>query len=110
LQLVGKPKTALRAVAAGLALATTQQPNSGTLRPLLDAVTAHGEPGPGAMSMALAGAASGVHSLPVDAVDRLDVAHVADVLAGDLADWLTRDRNRDDRDLVSLWLPRYPMN
>jgi hypothetical protein len=110
LQLVGKPKSALRAVAAGLTLATTQQPVSGSLRPLLDAVAAYGEPGPGGVAVALAGAAYGAQSLPMDAVDRLDVAHVADILAGDLADWLTRDRNRDDRDLVSLWLTRYPMN
>lgn len=109
LQMVGKRKTALRAVSGGMALAMTHtEPND--LQPLLDRVSAYAEPGAGAVATSLAAAFHGQNALPVAAVDRLDVAHVADMLANDLVDWLTRDQANDYKDVSTRWLSRYPMN
>lgn len=105
---LGSRKSALRAVSSGLAMALTHR-DPDHLQPLLDQVASRGEPGPGALAMALAGAHFGAHALPPAAIDQVDIAHVADTLANDLADWLETGRSLiNEQDLVSVWLSRYP--
>ena len=82
---VGGPRTALRAAEAGLADAhelRPQDPNQ--LAGALKAVARRREPGAAAITMALLGSVHGFEALPVGAVARLDVAHLADQLAQDL--------------------------
>ncbi len=60
------------------------------------------------MTGALVGAAHGVQSLPVDAVSRLDLAHVADQLAMDVHLQLTEHPARRGDDSAHAWRHRYP--
>ncbi len=77
------PRTALRALAEGLRCALTH-PGPGEVAKALTEALETGQPGAAAVTGALVGAAHGLHALPVDAVSRLDLAHLADQLAGDL--------------------------
>lgn len=100
------PRTALRAVAEGLRCVLTHPARSEVDKALREALET-GQPGAAAVAGALLGAAHGVHALPVDAVARLDLAHVADQLAGDLLVQVTDHPALLTRESET-WLHRYP--
>ncbi|MCV2393070.1 ADP-ribosylglycohydrolase family protein [Actinotalea sp. M2MS4P-6] len=100
------PRTALRALAEALRCTTTHPARAEVDKALREALET-GQPGAAALAGAMLGAAHGVHALPVDAVARLDLAHVADQLAGDLALQVTAHPALVERD-ADTWLHRYP--
>ncbi len=101
------PRTALRALAEGLRCVLTHPGRNEADKALKEALET-GQPGAAAVTGALVGAAHGVQSLPVDAVSRLDLAHVADQLAMDVHLQLTQHPARSSHDGAFAWRHRYP--
>jgi hypothetical protein len=101
------PRTALRALTEGLRCLRTHPGRYEADKALKEALET-GQPGASAVTGALVGAAHGVQSLPVDAVSRLDLAHVADQLAMDAHLQLTEHPARRGDDSAHAWRHRYP--
>ncbi len=101
------PRTALRATAEGVRCAR-MHPGRDEVSKAIGEALATGQPAAAAVTGALVGAAHGLAALPVDAVNRLDVGHVADQLATDVFTQLTAPPTRRDSATVDAWLHRYP--
>lgn len=105
--LAAGPRTALRALAEGLRCAHTH-PGRGEVDKALREASETGQPGAAAITGALVGAAHGVELLPVDAVARLDLGHLADLLAADLHTQVERRPALADGETATAWRHRYP--
>jgi hypothetical protein len=101
------PRTALRAVAEGLRCALTH-PGREDVDKAVQEATRTGQPAAAAVALAMVGAAHGLTALPVDAVARLDVGHVADQLASDVVQQARNHPVLGDPGAASTWLHRYP--
>ncbi|MDO8121950.1 hypothetical protein Q6346_11575 [Isoptericola sp. b490] len=104
--LASGPRTALRAVAEGLRCVLTHPGRHEASKALREALET-GQPGAAAVTGALVGAAHGAELLPVDAISRLDLAHVADQLATDLLSQVQEHPALDER-RAPAWRHRYP--
>lgn len=100
------PRTALRAIAEGMRCVLAHPGKQEVAKALREALET-GQPGAAAITGALVGAAHGVELLPVDAVSRLDLAHIADQLALDLITQVSEHPALDD-DRAPAWQHRYP--
>ena len=100
------PRTALRAMAEGLRCVLTHPGRQEASKALREALET-GQPGAAAVTGALVGAAHGAELLPVDAISRLDLAHVADQLATDLLAQVQEHPALDER-RAPAWRHRYP--
>lgn len=105
--LAAGPRTALRALAEGLRCLHTH-PGSGEVDKALREAMETGQPGAAAITGALVGAAHGVELLPVDAVARLDLGHVADQLAADLHTQVEQHPALAGHERATAWQHRYP--
>lgn len=100
------PRTALRAIAEGMRCVLAHPGKQEVSKALREALET-GQPGAAAITGALVGAAHGVELLPVDAVSRLDLAHVADQLALDVVTQMS-DHPVLDEERAPAWQHRYP--
>jgi hypothetical protein len=100
------PRTALRAIAEGMRCVLAHPGRHEVAKALREALET-GQPGAAAITGAMVGGAYGVELLPVDAISRLDLAHIADQLALDLVTQVSEHPAGDD-DRAPAWRHRYP--
>ncbi|NTW40202.1 MAG: hypothetical protein HGA44_10005 [Cellulomonadaceae bacterium] len=102
------PRSALRATTDGLRFALSHPGRHDVVKAVAEMVEM-AQPAAGAVGLGLLGAAHGIGALPADAVDRLDLGHVADALAIDLVTQITGGPLLgDDHEAATDWLDRYP--
>lgn len=100
------PRTALRAIAEGMRCFLAHPGRHEVAKALREALET-GQPGAAAITGAMVGATYGAELLPVDAISRLDLAHIADQLALDLVTQVSEHPAVDD-DRAHAWSHRYP--